>query len=47
MDLHKRARMGPHKLLFLNLKDGYEFILLPHLLNEQSGFVAGQFPKFP
>src|SRR5574344_111142 len=29
-----------------HLKDGYEFILLPHLLNEQSGFVAGQFPKF-
>ncbi len=29
-----------------HLKDGYEFILPPHLLNEQSGFVAGQFPKF-
>ena len=29
-----------------HLKDGYQFILPPHLLNEQSGFVAGQFPKF-
>ena len=33
---------------FINthLKDGYTFILPPHLLNEQSGFGAGQFPKF-
>lgn len=29
-----------------HLKDGYMFLLPPHLLNEQSGFVAGQFPKF-
>ena len=29
-----------------HLKDGYEFILPPHLLNEASGFGAGQFPKF-
>lgn len=29
-----------------HLKDGYQFILPPHLLNEQSGFTAGQFPKF-
>lgn len=29
-----------------HLKDGYTFILPPHLLNEQSGLVAGQFPKF-
>lgn len=29
-----------------HLKDVYQFILPPHLLNEQSGFVAGQFPKF-
>ena len=29
-----------------HLKDGYTFILPPHLLNEQSGFGAGQFPKF-
>lgn len=29
-----------------HLKDGYEFILPPHLLNYESGFVAGQFPKF-
>ena len=29
-----------------HLADGYEFILPPHLLNEESGFVAGQFPKF-
>ena len=33
---------------FINthLADGYTFILPPHLLNEQSGFTAGQFPKF-
>ena len=33
---------------FINthLRDGYMFILPPHLLNEQSGFGAGQFPKF-
>jgi seryl-tRNA synthetase len=24
----------------------YTFILPPHMLNEQSGFTAGQFPKF-
>ena len=29
-----------------HLKDGYTFILPPHLLNESSGFGAGQFPKF-
>lgn len=29
-----------------HLKDGYTFILPPHLLNYESGFVAGQFPKF-
>ncbi|HAV19787.1 MAG TPA: serine--tRNA ligase [Firmicutes bacterium] len=29
-----------------HLKDGYQFILPPHLLNEDSGFTAGQFPKF-
>lgn len=29
-----------------HLKDGYKFILPPHLLNYESGFVAGQFPKF-
>ena len=29
-----------------HLKDGYTMILPPHLLNEQSGFGAGQFPKF-
>lgn len=29
-----------------HLNDGYEFILPPHTLNEESGFVAGQFPKF-
>ncbi|MCQ2776126.1 MAG: serine--tRNA ligase [Bacilli bacterium] len=29
-----------------HLRDGYTFILPPHLLNEQSGFGAGQFPKF-
>lgn len=29
-----------------HLKDGYEMILPPHMLNWQSGFTAGQFPKF-
>lgn len=29
-----------------HLKDCYTFILPPHLLNYESGFVAGQFPKF-
>ncbi|NLN80741.1 MAG: serine--tRNA ligase [Erysipelotrichia bacterium] len=29
-----------------HLKDGYKFILPPHLLNYESGYVAGQFPKF-
>lgn len=28
------------------LKDGYEFILLPHILTYQCGYTAGQFPKF-
>ncbi len=27
-------------------KDGYEFILPPHMLNPQCGYTAGQFPKF-
>ena len=33
---------------FINehLKDGYTFMLPPHILNYESGFVAGQFPKF-
>lgn len=29
-----------------HLKDGYEFILPPHLLTNQCGYTAGQFPKF-
>jgi seryl-tRNA synthetase len=29
-----------------HLQDDYEFLLLPHLLNYQSGLTAGQFPKF-
>ena len=29
-----------------HIKDGFEFILPPHLLNYESGFTAGQFPKF-
>ena len=29
-----------------HLKDGYKFILPPHILNDESGYVAGQFPKF-
>jgi seryl-tRNA synthetase len=33
---------------FINthLKDGYTMILPPHILNEESGYTAGQFPKF-
>ena len=33
---------------FINehLKDGYTMMLPPHLLNYESGYVAGQFPKF-
>ena len=29
-----------------HLADGYEMILPPHILTYQSGYVAGQFPKF-
>ncbi len=29
-----------------HLKDGYEFILPPHILTYQCGYAAGQFPKF-
>lgn len=29
-----------------HIADGYTFILPPHILNEESGFTAGQFPKF-
>ena len=29
-----------------HLKDGYKFILPPHMLNYKCGFIAGQFPKF-
>jgi seryl-tRNA synthetase len=29
-----------------HMKDGYEFILPPHILNYQCGYTAGQFPKF-
>ncbi len=29
-----------------NLKNGYEFILPPHILTHQCGYAAGQFPKF-
>lgn len=29
-----------------HLKAGYEFILPPHILNTECGFVSGQFPKF-
>lgn len=29
-----------------HLSDGYKFILPPHILNYESGFTAGQFPKF-
>ena len=29
-----------------HIKDGYEFMLLPHMLNYECGLGAGQFPKF-
>ncbi|MDR0929559.1 MAG: serine--tRNA ligase [Oscillospiraceae bacterium] len=29
-----------------HLKDGYQFMLVPHILNYEAGFTAGQFPKF-
>ncbi|MFW5689226.1 MAG: serine--tRNA ligase, partial [Spirochaetota bacterium] len=29
-----------------HLRDGYEFVMPPHLLTYQCGFTAGQFPKF-
>ena len=29
-----------------HIKDGYQFMLIPHILNYQCGFGAGQFPKF-
>lgn len=29
-----------------HIKDGYELLLVPHMLNYECGFVAGQFPKF-
>jgi seryl-tRNA synthetase len=33
---------------FINehLNDGFKMMLVPHLLNEESGYTAGQFPKF-
>ncbi len=30
----------------MHVRDGYEFILPPHLLTNQCGYTAGQFPKF-
>jgi seryl-tRNA synthetase len=29
-----------------HLADGYNFVLPPHIMNYESGFTAGQFPKF-
>ena len=29
-----------------HIKNGYKFTLVPHLLNYESGYAAGQFPKF-
>ena len=29
-----------------HLKDGYQMMLMPHMLNQESGYTAGQFPKF-
>ena len=28
------------------MKDGYTFLLPPHILNYKCGYTAGQFPKF-
>ena len=35
-----------HFFINEHLKDGYELILPPHMLNYECGYVAGQFPKF-
>lgn len=46
---HDGARLEWALLNFFiseHLKDGYEFILPPHMLNYNCGFGAGQFPKF-
>jgi seryl-tRNA synthetase len=29
-----------------HIKNGYEFLLVPHILDEKCGYTAGQFPKF-
>lgn len=29
-----------------HIKDGYQLMLVPHMLNYECGYVAGQFPKF-
>lgn len=29
-----------------HIKNGYEFMLVPHMLEYECGFTAGQFPKF-
>lgn len=29
-----------------HIRDGYQFMLVPHILNYEAGFTAGQFPKF-
>ena len=29
-----------------HLNDGYEMLFVPHILNETSGYTAGQYPKF-
>jgi len=29
-----------------HLKDGYEMLMVPHILNYECGYTAGQFPKF-
>lgn len=35
-----------HYFITVHSKDGYTCIIPPHLLNEQSAYVAGQLPKF-
>lgn len=30
----------------IHRKNGYDFVLPPHILNREAGYVAGQFPKF-
>lgn len=50
MDLYRNGRafrVGTIKLFIdQHIADGYEFMLVPHMLNYECGFGSGQFPKF-